>query len=127
MLRVNSVTFAYGGVPALRDVVFDVEAGEHIAFVGPSGSGKSTLLSLLVRAWDPAAGEIELAGRRLPDMALADVRASIAFMPQQVYVFDDSLRENVRLARPSASDDEVIDALHTRATRWISRGRAARA
>jgi ATP-binding cassette subfamily C protein CydC len=111
LLRVSGVTFAYGGVPALRDVAFDVAAGEHIALVGPSGSGKSTLLSLLVRAWDPAAGHIELAGRHLPDIALADVRASIAFMPQQVYVFDDSLRESVRLARPSASDDEVHDAL----------------
>jgi ATP-binding cassette subfamily C protein CydC len=115
-LRVSGVTFAYDGDAAdaaLREVSFDVAPGEHVALVGASGSGKSTLLSLLVRAWDPAAGRIELDGRALPDIALAELRASVALMPQQVYVFDNSLRENVRLARPSATDADVRDALRT--------------
>lgn len=98
-------------VAALSEITFDVAPGEQVAIVGPSGGGKSTLLSLAMRVWDPISGNIDLDGRDLRGHRLADLRAALAVMPQQVYVFDDSLRENARLLRPGATDAEVAEAL----------------
>jgi len=110
-LSATSVRFGYGHGAVLSDVTFQLAPGEHVALVGPSGSGKSTLLSLLVRTWDPSAGRIDLGGRDLRSLRLADLRASIAVMPQDVYVFDSTLRDNVSLANPHASDAEAALAL----------------
>jgi ATP-binding cassette, subfamily C, bacterial CydC len=109
-VRMDGVSFSYGShgdVAALEEVAFDVSPGEHVAIVGPSGSGKSTLLGLLCRVMDPTGGRILLDEYDLSSLALDDLRRSLALVPQQVHVFDDSLRENVRLARPDASDEEV--------------------
>jgi ABC-type transport system involved in cytochrome bd biosynthesis fused ATPase/permease subunit len=112
-VRWQHVTFAYGARPILKDVSLAVASGEHLGIRGPTGSGKSTMLDLVIRAWDAQAGTICLNGISVRDIALADLRATSAYMPQQIHVFNTTLRDNVRLARPTASDDEVLSALAT--------------
>ncbi|MDR6952171.1 ATP-binding cassette subfamily B protein [Ancylobacter sp. 3268] len=112
-VRFDAVGFAYPtrpDIPALCGVSFTVKPGERVAFVGPSGGGKSTLFQLLLRFYDPSSGRIEVDGI---DIAAADpraVRARLALVPQDVAIFAASIRENIRLGRPEASDAEVEEA-----------------
>ena len=85
--------------------------GRRIGVVGPSGSGKSTLASLLLRFVDPVAGSVSLGGVDLPRLALDDVRRTVGLVDDDPHVFATTVAENVRLARPGASDDEVDAAL----------------
>jgi len=111
-LVVSDVTFAYGdNAPAVADVSFTVMAGEHLALVGATGAGKSTLAKLLVRAYDPGSGSLSFGGVDLRAPSLEELRARIVFVPQEGHLFSGTLADNVRLARPDASDDEVRDAL----------------
>jgi ATP-binding cassette subfamily B protein len=107
------VTFFYpsrADDPALADFSLAVRAGERVALVGPSGAGKSTVFQLLLRFYEPGAGEIRLDGC---DVRCADpraVRSRFALVPQEPVIFAASVRENVRYARPDATDAEVIEA-----------------
>ncbi len=106
------VTFGYpgGGDPALQDVSFEIAPGETVALVGHSGAGKTTCASLLMRFWDADSGTIAIGGydvRRLPQRSLREL---IGWVPQDIYLFNSSLRENIRMARPDATDAEVEDA-----------------
>ncbi|MFG1462411.1 ABC transporter transmembrane domain-containing protein [Xanthobacter sp. DSM 24535] len=109
-IRFEHVGFTYPTrphSPALRDVSFAIRPGERVALVGPSGAGKSTVFQLLERFYSPQSGAILLDET---DVALCDpvaVRANIALVPQEVAIFADTVRENIRLARPQASDAEV--------------------
>jgi ATP-binding cassette, subfamily B, bacterial MsbA len=87
-----------------------VEPNKTTALVGPSGGGKSTVLALLQRFYAPEAGVIEIDGQNIAEVELASLRASIAFVSQDVYLFRGSIRDNIALGRPGASDDEIIDA-----------------
>lgn len=109
----DHVSFAYGpdDAPALTDVSFTVSAGSRVAVVGPSGAGKSTLLRLAVRFADPCNGAIRLDGTDIRDIALGDLRAAIGVVTQDAYIFNDTLRRNLLLARPDASDAELEQAL----------------
>jgi ABC-type multidrug transport system fused ATPase/permease subunit len=89
---------------------FDLPPGKRLAIVGPSGAGKTTLLNLLLRFWDFDQGQILWAGRDLHEYAQNDIRQSISVVPQRPYLFSASLRENLRLANPSASEQQVIAA-----------------
>jgi subfamily B ATP-binding cassette protein MsbA len=111
-LRVRSVGFHYGGAeqPALTDVSLEVAPGELVALVGPSGSGKSTLFGLLLRFYEAQQGEILFDGRPLRDVALADLRRRVALVPQDIFLFSGSVADNIRLARPGATDAEVRSA-----------------
>jgi ATP-binding cassette subfamily B protein len=109
---VENVSFGYDpSVPVLRDVSFHVPAGQTLGIVGMTGSGKTTLLRLLMRFYDPDAGRILLDGVDLRDLRVRDVRAAIALVSQDVYLFDGSLAHNVRYGNPGATDDEVVAAL----------------
>ncbi|MGH3326441.1 MAG: ABC transporter ATP-binding protein [Streptomycetales bacterium] len=120
---VRAVHFAYdGGADVLRDVSFAVQPGRTVAVVGPTGSGKSTLTTLLVRLVDPAAGEVALDGVDLREVRRGRVAASAAVVPQETFLFDDTVRDNVALgllagdgpgAGPGAGmvDEEVWRAL----------------
>jgi ATP-binding cassette subfamily B protein len=109
---VENVSFGYDpSVPILRDVSFHVPAGQTLGIVGLTGSGKTTLLRLLVRFYDPDSGRILLDGVDLRDLRVRDVRAAIALVSQDVYLFDGSLAHNVRYGNPTATDDEVLAAI----------------
>ena len=96
---------------ALRDVDLRLPEGARVALVGPSGAGKSTLAALVVRFLDPDAGAVRLGGTDLTALRPQDVRAAVTLDAQDAYLFSTSIRENVRLARPSSTDDEVDHAL----------------
>ena len=99
-IRFDHLTFAYGDrTPVLRDVSFEVPAGETVAVVGPTGSGKSTLGLLLARLWDPPAGTVFLDGRDVREIDRGVLRATIGFVPQEAFLFSRSILENVTLGR----------------------------
>lgn len=111
-LEVRSVRAGWDrDATALHDLSTSVQPGERLAVVGPSGSGKSTLAALLLRFLDPARGEIVLGGADLRDLSLDDVRGTIGIVDDDPHVFATTLAENVRLARPGASDAEVEEAV----------------
>lgn len=111
-LAFTNVTFAYSPRhrPALEDVSFRVRPGERIAIVGPSGAGKTTLVSLLLRFFDPQSGVITLHGEPISAFSLADLRAQFAVVAQDTYLFHGTIRENLLLARPGATDAELDGA-----------------
>ncbi|MFJ4082965.1 ABC transporter ATP-binding protein/permease [Streptomyces iakyrus] len=111
-LRFHDVRFTYGGAPApaLDGVSFTAQAGRTTAIVGPSGAGKSTLLALLLRHHDPLEGRITLDGRATTDYALDSLRQGIAVVSQETYLFHATIADNLRLARPSATDDDLTGA-----------------
>jgi ATP-binding cassette subfamily C protein CydCD len=111
-VRFEAVTFAYGAneAQALRDVSFSIEAGQTVALVGRSGAGKTTAAHLLMRFWDPQSGRIVLGGHDLREFGLDDLRRRIAIVAQDTYLFNTSLRENIALGRPDASEEQIIHA-----------------
>ena len=112
-LELDAVTFRYEGEDrfALQDVSFTLQRGQRIAVVGPSGAGKSTLAGLLVRFWDPTGGGISLGGRDIRGYAQDDVRALVGIVSQDTHVFNDTLRANLLLARPGATDHDLRSVL----------------
>jgi ATP-binding cassette subfamily B protein len=109
---VENVSFGYDpSVPILRNVSFHLPAGETLGIVGQSGSGKTTLLRLLLRFHDPDSGRILLDGVDLKDLRVKDLRAAIALVSQDIYLFDGSLGHNVRYGQPGATDDAVVAAI----------------
>jgi ATP-binding cassette subfamily B protein len=111
-LRADDVTFAYGdSPPAVIGVTLAIEPGEHLALVGATGAGKSTLAKLLVRAYDPHEGAVTYGGVDLRDAPLDNLRKQIVFVPQEGHLFSGTIGDNVRLARPDASDEAIRTAL----------------
>jgi ATP-binding cassette subfamily B protein len=112
VLELDDVTFGYaGGPPVVKGVSLRLEAGEHVALVGVTGAGKSTLAKLLTRQYDPQDGAIRLGGVDLRDGTLESLRHRIVMLPQEGHLFSGTIADNVRLADPEASDDEVSYAL----------------
>ena len=110
-LHLSGVEFAYRpGEPVLRGIDLDVAPGETVLFLGPSGVGKSSLLSLLPRFFVPTAGSLTLDGRPLADYDLTWLRRQIAFVSQDSFLFSDSVFQNLRLGRPGATRQEVVEA-----------------
>jgi ATP-binding cassette, subfamily C, bacterial CydC len=107
--------------PVLRGASLRLEPGRRVALVGASGAGKTTVVNLLLRFLDPDRGRVTLAGRDLRDHRAEDVRALIAVAGQESHLFSASIRDNVRLARPGASDAEVEGALRrARIWSWVA-------
>jgi ABC-type multidrug transport system fused ATPase/permease subunit len=94
----------------LQDVSFTVPEGKSIAIVGPSGAGKSTIANLLFRFWEYASGEISLGGESLKSLNQDEVRKRCALVSQNSYLFNTSIRENLRLARPKVTQEEMENA-----------------
>ncbi|CAI9397482.1 TPA: cysteine/glutathione ABC transporter ATP-binding protein/permease CydC [Citrobacter amalonaticus] len=112
-LTLRDVAFSYPGQAqkALDSLSLQVNPGEHIAILGRTGCGKSTLLQLLTRAWDPQQGEILLNDRPIAALNEATLRKTISVVPQRVHLFSATLRDNLRLAAPDASDEQLTDTL----------------
>ncbi len=95
------------GPPVLEDVTFSLVPGRRVAVVGPSGAGKSTLVQLVLRFWDPTTGEVKLGRRDLRGYTQEDLRCEFAVVSQNTHVFNDTLRGNLLIARPEATDGEL--------------------
>jgi ATP-binding cassette subfamily B protein len=104
----DHVTFGYGSDPVLRDLSFSAPSGRMTAIVGPSGSGKTTITKLIARFYDPEAGTVSLGGVPLPELGTSAVEAAVAPVFQDVYLFDDTILNNVWIGNPDLSRDEVV-------------------
>jgi len=109
-IDVESVNFAYGEEQILSDVSLSVKKGEILGIHGRSGSGKSTLLKLLMRFYDPKSGSIKINGETLPNINTRSLRNNMAYITQQTYIFNETIEENIRLARRNATLEEIMEA-----------------
>lgn len=109
-IDVENVSFAYGEEQILSDVSLSVKKGEILGIHGRSGSGKSTLLKLLMRFYDPKSGSIKINGETLPNINTRSLRDNIAYITQQTYIFNETIEENIRLARRDATLEEMMEA-----------------
>ena len=110
--RVDTAHFSYDrDRRRCTDVSLTVMQGEHLALVGATGAGKSTLAKVLTRQYDPLAGTVAFGGVGLPEASEESLRSRIVFLPQEGHLFAGSIADNVRLARPDASDEDVAAAL----------------
>jgi ATP-binding cassette, subfamily B, bacterial len=112
LLALRDVTFGYAeGRPVVRELTLELHPGEHVALVGATGAGKSTVAKLLTRQYDPHQGRIELGGVDLRDATLESLHRRIVLLPQEGHLFSGTIADNVRLAHPDATDEEVRSAL----------------
>lgn len=111
-VRFESVNFNYVGrdIGVLHEIDLSIAPGEVVALVGPSGSGKSTITQLIARFYDPSDGRVLVDGVDVREQALGDLRAQMAAVPQEVQLFSGTISENLRLAKPDASDEELVEA-----------------
>ncbi|MES2342219.1 MAG: ABC transporter ATP-binding protein [Pseudomonadota bacterium] len=107
-IRFEGVGFSYAdGPPTLQEVTLEVHRGETVALVGPSGGGKTTILNLIPRFYDATGGRVTIDGTDIRDVTLSSLRAQIALVTQEPFLFDDTIRANIAYARPQASQDEI--------------------
>jgi len=110
---VNNITFSYaaGSRPALENVNLTLTAGTRLALVGPTGAGKSTLAKLMARLYDPQSGSVSFGGVDLRQASMEDLRRRIVVIPQEGFLFDGSVRDNLLIAKPTATETELLRAL----------------
>jgi ATP-binding cassette, subfamily B, bacterial len=112
-LRVDGVTFTYAGAtnPALNNVSITVDVGEKLALVGPTGAGKSTLAKLMARLYDPQSGVVSYGGVNLTMATMDSLRKRIVVVPQEGFLFNGTIRDNLRIARSDATDEQIDAAV----------------
>ena len=103
----EDVHFGYGDEPTLNGLTFETRPGQAVALVGPSGAGKTTVFNMLLRLYDVGAGTVRLDGKDIRDVTLASLRRNLALVSQDAFMFDATIRQNIALARPGASDDQI--------------------
>jgi len=106
-IEFRGLNFAYNGAPVLRDVNLQIPAGSSLAIVGPTGSGKSTLVSLIPRIYDAPAGSVLLDGRPITDYPLQTLRRAIGFVPQETFLFSDTVEENIAFGTDQTDKEAV--------------------
>ncbi|MGH9671264.1 MAG: ABC transporter ATP-binding protein, partial [Terriglobales bacterium] len=109
-LEFCNLNFSYNGVPVLEDINLRIPAGTSLAIVGPTGSGKSTLVSLIPRIYDAEPGQVLLDGRPLREYPLETLRRNIGFVPQETFLFSESVRENIAFGAEDVTDEAVRSA-----------------
>ena len=108
----DHVTFTYGGEDVLSDITFEAKPGETIAVMGATGSGKSTLVTLMGRYYDVKSGSIRIDGIDVREQKLAPLRRSLGYVPQETFLYSDTLTDNIRFGRPDESQERVEQAAH---------------
>ncbi len=109
-IHVEHIGFAYENRKIIDDVTLDIKENTTTAIVGPSGGGKTTITSLIARFWDVQDGEVTLGGRNVRDYSFDSLMENFSFVFQRVYLFEDTIANNIRFGRPEASMDEVMEA-----------------
>lgn len=110
----ENVTFGYEeGIDVLKDLSFDIKAGQSVALVGPTGAGKSTIVSLISRFYDISKGRITIDGVNISDVTLKSLRSQMGIMLQDSFIFSDTVMENIRYGRLDATDEEIVSAAKT--------------
>ena len=109
-IEFRHLNFGYGETPVLRDISLKIPAGSSLAIVGPTGSGKTTMVSLLSRLYEAPAGSLLIDGRPVRDYPLAALRRNIGMVPQETFLFSDTLRENLTFGAPGASGEDMLEA-----------------
>lgn len=109
-IHLEHVGFAYENRKIIDDVTLDIKENSTTAIVGPSGGGKTTITSLIARFWDVQEGEVTLGGRNVRDYSFDSLMENFSFVFQRVYLFEDTIANNIRFGRPEASMDEVVEA-----------------
>jgi len=109
-IQFDHVHFAYGEKAALHDVNLRIKPGQLVALVGASGSGKTTLSNLLLRFYDPAQGAVRIGGADIREISTRDLRSQMAVVTQETILFNDTIRRNIELGRPGATNEEIIAA-----------------
>ena len=116
-VALRDVGFSYGPglAPALSGVNFEIEPGQTVALIGRSGAGKTTAAHLMMRFWDPQEGTISLDGADIRDYRLDELRSQVSLVAQDTYLFNSSIRDNLLIARPGATDEEMVAAARSAA------------
>lgn len=109
-IEFRNVSFSYGSKEVLHDISFTLKKNHMLALVGPSGGGKSTIASLLPRFWDVKSGQVLIRGKDVRDIPLASLMEQISMVFQRVYLFQDTIYNNISMGHPDASKEEVIEA-----------------
>jgi ATP-binding cassette subfamily B multidrug efflux pump len=109
-IEFRNLNFGYNGSPVLRDINLRVPAGTSLAIVGPTGSGKSTLVSLIPRIYDTEPGTVLLDGHPIQEFPLETLRSNIGFVPQETFLFSDTVRENIAFGVETATDQQIRDS-----------------
>ncbi|MDE3098512.1 MAG: ABC transporter ATP-binding protein [Verrucomicrobiota bacterium] len=111
-IRFDHVCFSYGDKEVLRDIQLQIQPGKMVALVGASGAGKTTIANLLLRFYDPRTGAICIGDTDIRNVTTRDLRNHIAVVTQEIILFNDTIRNNIALGRPGATDDEIVVAAH---------------
>jgi ATP-binding cassette subfamily B protein len=106
-IEFRNLSFSYGAAPVLNNINLKIPAGSSLAIVGPTGSGKSTLVSLISRVYDVPLGMVLVDGRPIREIPLDTLRRSVGFVPQETFLFGDTIRENIALGAESANEEDV--------------------
>lgn len=109
-IEFKNVSFAYGGEEVLHEISFCISKGQMIALVGKSGSGKTTVANLLARFWDIQSGEIYLRGKNIKRIPISVLMDQISVVFQKVYLFEDTIKNNIMMGKPEATEEEMIEA-----------------
>ncbi|HVO81176.1 MAG TPA: ABC transporter ATP-binding protein [Terriglobales bacterium] len=109
-IEFRGLNFAYNGTPVLHDVDLHIPAGSSLAIVGPTGSGKTTLINLVPRIYDAVPGTVLIDGRPIREFPLAALRRDIGFVPQETFLFSETVRENIAFGKPDAGEGEIRTA-----------------
>jgi len=109
-IEFRGLNFAYNGVPVLHDINLRIPAGSSLAIVGPTGSGKTTLVSLIPRIYDAAPGSVWIDGRPVRKYPIETLRRQIGFVPQETFLFSETVRENIAFGKEDATDEAVHSA-----------------
>ena len=110
LLEISHLKKSFGDTEVLKDISMEVNEGEVVAILGPSGSGKTTLCSLIARFYDPQSGSISMGDHDLREFTCDSLLSNISMVFQNVYLFHDTIRANIRFGKPDATDEEIIEA-----------------